>query len=821
MNRILSRLGITALTLVAGPALIAQTATTGAVSGVVTDVLGAPLAGATVRFTSRQIARETTTGPEGRYSLGLLNAGPWTLTVTKAGFATARQAVALSINAIATVAFKLPKEGAVPEAPTGPLPDLTHTATGATFDSNAFEPIPLGRDLASLALLAPGVSAAASGGLSIAGGSGAENVFSVDGFKTNNRRTGGQGLSMVPDFLEQLEVQTGGFKPEDNATGGVVNALTRSGTNEFSGSSWVDLAPSALKPAPKANGFYSEAKAASTYEVGSWVGGALVKDKLFYALGLDCQHTQAPAYTGLGGLPVASTSTPSRQYFAKFNYFLAPDRQLTFSTFGNTQTATQGGGETKDDSSNFLLVYDTVLNPATTFSFKAGRGRNEHQVTGLDSASGDGTTTDTQLGADWNSIQGNHVWKYGLSQIKSTSTLLDTTTEALYQTFYIQDAWQSDKDLNIFYGFRSEHQTLDDTTGRKVINLPFGRIQPRLGFTCAVSADGLSKVSGSYAWYNGEILNPGALYAGNQGSVDSKIKAPKRTEVQLGFDRQVSSTTTLGVHGHYRKLTDPIVESVITLANGHPIDPSDTTGLPVLWNPGASVSWTSPISGQGVNSNATLFPTATNTYQALDLTYARMTPTNLLACSYTWSRSEGTYPGLGLTDANHTYAYYPYAGKGLTPLDHTHQFKAYGYQKVQVGAGALSLGFNLLIQSGTPYSLEDNGLSTYGRSRAGLNLGDPGGYGNATYVNGAMGRAGRTPTASKLDLNVHYEMQLSSKFILEPMLEVFNVLNARPATQVVEQSMDASGTAYPAGKYASPTQYQPGRSFRFGARLLF
>ena len=768
-----------------------------------------------------------------------------------------------SLNAVATANFKLPKEAAAEAKALASVPaqDFTTLATGATFKLEGLEAVPLGRDVSSVALLAAGVGNAPGGGLAIAGGSGAENSFRIDGLTTNNRRTGGQAVSLVPEFADQLEVETGGFKAADNATGGVVNLVTRSGANQFSGSSWVNLTPGALQPGPKANNFYAEAKPASVYEVGSQAGGAMIKDRLFYSVGVDFQQTELPSYNNLSNLPVASTRIPSQQLFGKVNYFLNPDSQLTFSYFSNNQTATQGGGNTpgnafdgrgtanyggttQDRTGNYSLVYDTILSPTLTLSLKAGQSRNEHQVSYLDSsaqtftpatlsaAGGSGLPGDDQINvnnqfsADFTSLQGYHTYTFGAAQTRSATSLPATNTNALYQTLYAQDTWQQDKDLTIFYGLRSEHQSLTDSTGQRYMDFSFNKFQPRFGFAWDPNGDGRSKLSGNYAWYYGELQNPGSS---NQGSfsanptppiAEQHLKLPRRTEIQLGFDQQVSATTTLGVHGHYRKLTNPIEESVITLANGRSIDPTLQVGQPILWNPGSSASWVSPISGQLVSTGNSLFPQAYNVYTALDFTYARQTADNLLAGSYTWSRSAGSYAGEGL-ESNNAYAYYPYVGHGFTPLDHTQQFKAYGFQRVHLATGALSFGFNFLVQSGAPYSKTDNGRSTYGLNPNGSLKGDPGSFGNATYVNGLMGQSGRTPTTSSLDLNVHYERQLTAKLKFEPMLEVFNICNDRPATQVIQQATDATGAPLPAGQYASPTQYQPGRSVRFGAKLVF
>jgi hypothetical protein len=84
-----------------------------------------------------------------------------------------------------------------------------------------------------------------------------------------------------------------------------------------------------------------------------------------------------------------------------------------------------------------------------------------------------------------------------------------------------------------------------------------------------------------------------------------------------------------------------------------------------------------------------------------------------------------------------------------------------------------------------------------------------------------MGNYGRTPTVYKLDLNFNYQHEFNPNLKLTPFLEVYNVLNARPALSVVEQTTDVTGAPTAAGKWGSATSYQQQRSFRFGARLNF
>jgi hypothetical protein len=894
--------------------------------------------------------------------------------VTKAGYSTSKQSVQVSINTATTANFKVAHEGGatVEVVAAASTIDSTSTTTGSNFSSETVAMIPKGREFADLAFMAPGVTSSGfgstngNGGLgleiSIAGASGAENSFSVDGLKTNDMRYGGQSVAMSNEFIDQVDIQTGGYKPEYSAMGGVFNVLTKSGSNEFSGSAWATYTPRALSPDPKGTPWFRELPASSVMDVGAWVGGAFIKDKFFYSIGLNYAHTDSPSYNNLGGLPVGGTKTPAYQFMGKFQYFLNTDNQVTLSYFGNNQTATQDhgnapsnlfdgrgtadtSGDTKNNSNNFNLIWDSTLSSTLNLSVKAGQAHLLNQVTPNVStplirdrtyyaAGGPGfgeadpltywaaggagnvskeTNTTTQFTADLSWALSSHNLKFGYSYLRSnyadsthrsggvtwmlqnyinpdndnsylraTQNLYDNDSEAnaYFQAIYAQDTWQVNKDFNLFYGFRAEDQKQIGANGQTFMHFKFSDyIQPRLGFTWDPIGKGMTKVSGSYAWYYMQIPQRmairtygkeyyhllyygGAQTPGNttndptlpsstatynratnqvtvtgdpymdidystgwsQDPIADGTKLPKRTEILLGIDHQLNANHSVGFHLHYRKLTDPIEDSEITLADGTPIDPADSVGgQAIIWNPNSGpVSWTSPFSGQKVTAANTLYPEAYNEYKAADISYTYKTADTFFFLGYTWSRDYGTYEGLisatnGQPDGGITasYDYWPYVGTGYLPTDHTHQIKSYGYKKFKVGTGDLSLGFNFLAQSGRPYSQQDDG------STSNPVLPDPGGYMNADFQDLKMGNKGRLPWMTRLDLTAHYEIPLNNKMKLEPLIEIYNVMNHRPETAVLEQYTDRYGTPQVPGRYASATDYQAGRSFRFGAKLRF
>ncbi|MBP1772926.1 MAG: TonB-dependent receptor [Holophagaceae bacterium] len=393
MNRVLTRLGFTAAAIVAGGGIVAhaQTATTGAVSGVVSDKNGAPLAGATLRLTSSQTSRTIVTGADGSFRLGLLNPGAWTLEITKAGFQKITQNISVLVNQTMHVNFKMAGEASTVVEVLGVASnvDTTTTQTGLTTTMDSLASIPKSsRDFNSLLQLAPGVT---SGGFAgndptIGGGSAAENAYIIDGLSTTNTSRGFQGAMLVTDFIDQVEIQTGGFKPEYSALGGVINAVTKSGTNIFKGSAWATWDAIGIQAVAKKSQDFrpTSQNANSRYDIGGEMGGPIIKDKLFFYAGVDGNTLESPSsLPNNNGLADGKTKITINQVYLKFNWYLNQDQQFTFATNLNDQETdnpvaypTTGnadfGVNIKNTTKNFVLNYDWTINPSMFLSAKLG-----------------------------------------------------------------------------------------------------------------------------------------------------------------------------------------------------------------------------------------------------------------------------------------------------------------------------------------------------------------------------------------------------------------------------------------------------------------
>ena len=137
------------------------------------------------------------------------------------------------------------------------------STTGATLTSEQLQRVPVGRTVSDTLYLAPGVSSSGTAGSanpSISGASGLDNQYVIDGANVTNMGYGAIGSYSIIfgslgqatpfDFIQEVQVKTGGYEAEfGQATGGVVNVVTKSGTNELNGSAFVYGRPSGTESA--------------------------------------------------------------------------------------------------------------------------------------------------------------------------------------------------------------------------------------------------------------------------------------------------------------------------------------------------------------------------------------------------------------------------------------------------------------------------------------------------------------------------------------------------------------------------------------------
>jgi len=283
-----------------GGAAWGQTAGSGLIAGTLTDPSGAVVPGATVtiKHTDTATERVVTTNEVGLYRAPFLQPGNYQITASKSGFATVvRTDLNLQVGQTLTVDLSMPVKAAseaVTVSGEADVVDTSKTEVSQVVSEAAVTNLPIaGRRWDSFVLLTPNVTTDGTSGLiSYRGISGLYNSNTVDGANNNQAffseargraNSGAYVYSM--DSIMEYQVSASNYSAElGQAAGGVVNAVTKSGSNALHGDLFYYLRyPSfnALDSYPKSRGTYSQ-PIHQWQQFGGSVGGPIVKDKLFY-----------------------------------------------------------------------------------------------------------------------------------------------------------------------------------------------------------------------------------------------------------------------------------------------------------------------------------------------------------------------------------------------------------------------------------------------------------------------------------------------------------------------------------------------------------
>lgn len=337
---------------IAAPCAMAQAvAGFGAISGVVRDASGAVVVNAPVTITneSKGIRRALTTNESGVFNApALVPATGWMVEVTAPGFRPYQlKDIEILVGQTINLNAGLDVEGsatAVQVTDAAPIIEQTRTGNSAVVNSRQILNLPInGRRVDSFVLLTPAVVADGTFGLvsfrGIAGG----NAFLTDGNDTTNgyfnENAGRTRITtqISQDAVQEFETLTNGYSAEfGRAHGGVINTVTKSGTNDLHGSGYWFFRNQDFNARDR---YASSNPPETRHQAGGSLGGALRKDKLFYFFNgevtrrnfpIDSSLTRPPLFDGAGNFVGQCTATPAQcdaaQQFMR-RHFLTVDRR--------------------------------------------------------------------------------------------------------------------------------------------------------------------------------------------------------------------------------------------------------------------------------------------------------------------------------------------------------------------------------------------------------------------------------------------------------------------------------------------------------------
>lgn len=332
----------------------AQSNTTGAIYGVLESSAGAKILVEGISVGG--FRREITPDASGRYQALSLPAGDYKVTLLRNGVAERSETVSVSIGENRELSFNVARIEV-----TGSRIrriDVTNTNQGASFNATELERIPVAANIASVIQLAPSTVPGdprygGKNAPSFGGASASENSYYINGFPVTNPLTQ-VGFSSLPfGAVSQTQILTGGYGAEfGRSTGGVVNVTTKSGTDTWEAGVAVSWQPKDFRDAPR-NIVYPKISGSgsregqirqwlqddtqSSWTASAYVGGPLIKDKLYLFVAAEQQRTS------FSGVRVVDTDPSSKdvgwqertlkqpKVLAKFDWNVTNDHHLEYT----------------------------------------------------------------------------------------------------------------------------------------------------------------------------------------------------------------------------------------------------------------------------------------------------------------------------------------------------------------------------------------------------------------------------------------------------------------------------------------------------------
>lgn len=404
-------------TVVTGSRLMGQATAMANIQGTIVDPSQAVIAGAEVIVTNLATgaSRTTATNDAGQFHVDLLPAGRYTVTITKAGFSRVSESVELLVGQTSSANATLTPGATsttVQVTAENPLIDVTKTSVSEEITPSEVEQLPMiGRDVANLAYLVPGVKAADSYDptknryaiLSVNGDGGRNVNVTVNGIDNKDNTVGGPVMQLPLEAVEEYHISTQRFSAENGRSeGAAINLITKQGSNTFHGSLFGFFRDSALdtdEMDPNGTGGQNAVHPAYSRQFfGGSAGGPFKKDRLFGFFALEREReSQALEETGVAynelllaknaGLAAQPSQTIPRpfyetRYTGRMDWTINPKNSayLHYSSQANNSLNDQSTGTGDLTNGNFTdnhlqlvgLTLNTVLSNTMINQFTSG-----------------------------------------------------------------------------------------------------------------------------------------------------------------------------------------------------------------------------------------------------------------------------------------------------------------------------------------------------------------------------------------------------------------------------------------------------------------
>jgi hypothetical protein len=351
----------------------------------------------TVTSASTGLSRDVAVDSSGRYRVTNLPVGSYTVTLKKDGsVVSTRENVALAPGAGSAVNFQAETTNLSAVTVTGnalPAIDVSSVNSSTVITAADLQKLPVTRNAESIALLAPG-TAPGSGyfgnAVSFGGSSVSENAYYVNGYNTGEPYKNIGGFQLPYGAIDQQETLTGGYSAKyGRSDGGVINQIGKRGTNEWHFGGQVVWQPRYLEADPKNDYYGNPAVPAATPTVSyqlqhpdypgtlyqyrndnkqwetiysAYIGGPLIKDKLFLFLAGETTKTQSTNVESSEINRVEYNTEKNTKFYGKLDWNITDNNVLELTALKNNQSGMPGyyGGSTYNYDYNGLKSTDFV-----------------------------------------------------------------------------------------------------------------------------------------------------------------------------------------------------------------------------------------------------------------------------------------------------------------------------------------------------------------------------------------------------------------------------------------------------------------------------
>jgi hypothetical protein len=436
------------LALVAAPAMAQQL--TGSISGTVKDNSGVGLPGTSVTITAPvlQGTRMAVTRSDGTYKVLNLPAGSgYQVAFALSGFNTfeaTNQEVRLGLDTQLNATMQLSVKAEIVVTSEAPVVDVTQTNTQQNFNSDYLKKIPIGTANRSYqAILVQAAGVAGGSNPNVMGGNILENSYMIDGVNSTDSVTHTFTFNLNFDAIQEIALLTSGYAAEyGRASGGVVNVVTKSGGNEFSGS--FDVRYDNNKFVQNGDHYDNSLSTSRNTPWGVTLGGPVVRDALWFFGDTARRDSYSSPYTTNQTI-LSQNPTPAPQRFTGYNsggklsFTALPELNGFVSiqdSFANIPGATNSAAyrpEATNEQDQTSRIFSLKLNGVFTQNWFGELNAGTHQsevksfpVTGSDAISG------------WQNRTGGGVWYDNYTNNQGGPR--KRTLGGLSSTYFLSDA---------------------------------------------------------------------------------------------------------------------------------------------------------------------------------------------------------------------------------------------------------------------------------------------------------------------------------------------------------------------------------------------